>query len=178
MLLDRGFSRHHCLIGKIIIFYEDEIRSIYCNGSGFISFFASAFHCERHQRKNYSYLCSINPIRSIHVLQRYYRSGRYKKTTYTIGANGRRPACTTLHGTGGCRRFSSCIGVCTLLELHGPDRHGFLRPLPVVPEVQRTGASGPPLVFPIISKKDKKKEVCDDYLTEWRGFRKTALISI
>lgn len=27
-------------------------------------------------------------------------------------------------------------------------------------------------VFPIISKKDKKKEVCDDYLTEWRGFLK------
>lgn len=25
-------------------------------------------------------------------------------------------------------------------------------------------------VFPIVSKKEKKKEVCDDYLTEWRGF--------
>lgn len=25
-------------------------------------------------------------------------------------------------------------------------------------------------VFPIIAKKDKKKEVCDDYLTEWRSF--------
>lgn len=27
-------------------------------------------------------------------------------------------------------------------------------------------------VFPIIAKKEKKKEVCDDYLTEWRGFLK------
>lgn len=27
-------------------------------------------------------------------------------------------------------------------------------------------------VFPIISKKEKKKEVCDDYLNEWRGFLK------
>ena len=27
-------------------------------------------------------------------------------------------------------------------------------------------------VFPIVSKKDKKKDVCDDYLTEWRGFLK------
>ncbi len=25
-------------------------------------------------------------------------------------------------------------------------------------------------VFPIVSKKEKKKEVCDDYLAEWRGF--------
>lgn len=25
-------------------------------------------------------------------------------------------------------------------------------------------------VFPIVSKKEKKKEVCDDYLTEWRSF--------
>ena len=28
-------------------------------------------------------------------------------------------------------------------------------------------------MFPIVSKKEKKKEVCDDYLTEWRGFLKT-----
>lgn len=27
-------------------------------------------------------------------------------------------------------------------------------------------------VFPIIAKKEKKKEVCDDYLDEWRGFLK------
>lgn len=27
-------------------------------------------------------------------------------------------------------------------------------------------------VFPIISKKEKKKEVCDDYLSEWRAFLK------
>lgn len=27
-------------------------------------------------------------------------------------------------------------------------------------------------VFPIVAKKEKKKEVCDDYLTEWRGFLK------
>lgn len=27
-------------------------------------------------------------------------------------------------------------------------------------------------VFPIVSKKEKKKEVCDDYLPEWRGFLK------
>ena len=25
-------------------------------------------------------------------------------------------------------------------------------------------------VFPIVSKKEKKKEICDDYLTEWRSF--------
>lgn len=25
-------------------------------------------------------------------------------------------------------------------------------------------------VFPIVSKKEKKKEICDDYLPEWRGF--------
>lgn len=28
-------------------------------------------------------------------------------------------------------------------------------------------------VFPIITKKEKKKEVCDDYLTEWRDFLKS-----
>jgi DNA polymerase-3 subunit delta' len=28
-------------------------------------------------------------------------------------------------------------------------------------------------VFPIVSNKDKKKEVCDDYLPEWRSFLKT-----
>ena len=27
-------------------------------------------------------------------------------------------------------------------------------------------------VFPIVSKKEKKKEICDDYLTEWRSFLK------
>lgn len=27
-------------------------------------------------------------------------------------------------------------------------------------------------VFPIVAKKEKKKEVCDDYLPEWRGFLK------
>ncbi len=27
-------------------------------------------------------------------------------------------------------------------------------------------------VFPIVAKKEKKKEVCDDYLMEWRGFLK------
>lgn len=27
-------------------------------------------------------------------------------------------------------------------------------------------------VFPIVAKKEKKKEVCDDYLVEWRGFLK------
>lgn len=28
-------------------------------------------------------------------------------------------------------------------------------------------------VFPIVAKKEKKKEVCDDYLTEWRSFLKS-----
>lgn len=27
-------------------------------------------------------------------------------------------------------------------------------------------------IFPIVSKKEKKKEICDDYLTEWRDFLK------
>ncbi|MDF9830367.1 DNA polymerase III subunit delta [Parabacteroides sp. PF5-6] len=54
--------------------------------------------------------------------------------------------CRQRSDTDACGRCPSCLKYD---ELAHPDLH---------------------FVFPIVSKKDKKKEVCDDYLTEWRGF--------
>lgn len=56
--------------------------------------------------------------------------------------------CTDRTETDSCGHCPSCL---KYNELAHPDLH---------------------FVFPIISKKEKKKEVCDDYLTEWRGFLK------
>ena len=56
--------------------------------------------------------------------------------------------CTNRTETDSCGLCPSCL---KYNELAHPDLH---------------------FVFPIVSKKDKKKDVCDDYLTEWRGFLK------
>ena len=56
--------------------------------------------------------------------------------------------CTNRTETDSCGHCPSCL---KYNELAHPDLH---------------------FVFPIVSKKDKKKDVCDDYLTEWRGFLK------
>lgn len=57
--------------------------------------------------------------------------------------------CTARTETDSCGHCPSCL---KYNELAHPDLH---------------------FVFPIIAKKEKKKEVCDDYLTEWRGFLKS-----
>lgn len=56
--------------------------------------------------------------------------------------------CTNRTETDSCGHCPSCL---KYNELAHPDLH---------------------FVFPIVSKKEKKKEVCDDYLTEWRDFLK------
>ena len=56
--------------------------------------------------------------------------------------------CTNRTETDACGRCPSCLKYD---ELAHPDLH---------------------FVFPIVAKKEKKKEVCDDYLSEWRGFLK------
>lgn len=56
--------------------------------------------------------------------------------------------CTGRTDTDSCGRCPSCL---KFNELAHPDLH---------------------FVFPIVAKKERKKEVCDDYLTEWRGFLK------
>lgn len=56
--------------------------------------------------------------------------------------------CTDRTETDACGHCPSCL---KYNELAHPDLH---------------------FVFPIVAKKEKKKEVCDDYLTEWRGFLK------
>ena len=54
--------------------------------------------------------------------------------------------CTNRTDTDSCGHCPSCLKYD---ELAHPDLH---------------------FVFPIVSKKDKKKEICDDYLPEWRDF--------
>lgn len=54
--------------------------------------------------------------------------------------------CTERSGTDACGHCPSCRKYDALAH---PDLH---------------------FVFPIVAKKEKKKEVCDDYLTEWRAF--------
>lgn len=56
--------------------------------------------------------------------------------------------CTNRGETDSCGRCPSCV---KYNEFAHPDLH---------------------FVYPIIAKKDKKKEVCDDYLAEWRPFLK------
>lgn len=56
--------------------------------------------------------------------------------------------CANRTDTDACGRCPSCLKYD---ELAHPDLH---------------------FVYPIITKKEKKKEVCDDYLTEWRDFLK------
>ncbi len=56
--------------------------------------------------------------------------------------------CTERTETDACGHCPSCLKYD---ELAHPDLH---------------------FVFPIVTKKEKKKEVCDDYLHEWRGFLK------
>lgn len=56
--------------------------------------------------------------------------------------------CTDRTETDSCGHCPSCLKYD---ELAHPDLH---------------------FVFPIVAKKEKKKEVCDDYLTEWRSFLK------
>ena len=56
--------------------------------------------------------------------------------------------CTHRTDTDSCGHCPSCLKYD---ELAHPDLH---------------------FVFPIVAKKDKKKEICDDYLPEWRGFLK------
>ena len=63
-------------------------------------------------------------------------------------AYGRYLNCTHRTETDACGTCPSCL---KFNELAHPDLH---------------------FVFPIVAKKEKKKEVCDDYLTEWRGFLK------
>lgn len=63
-------------------------------------------------------------------------------------AYGRYLNCTNRTETDACGRCPSCL---KYNELAHPDLH---------------------FVFPIVAKKEKKKEVCDDYLTEWRDFLK------
>lgn len=54
--------------------------------------------------------------------------------------------CTNRTDTESCGRCPSCL---KYNELAHPDLH---------------------FVFPIVAKKEKKKEICDDYLAEWRSF--------
>ena len=54
--------------------------------------------------------------------------------------------CTNRDDNDSCGRCPSCL---KYNELAHPDLH---------------------FVFPIVAKKDKKMETCDDYLNEWRGF--------
>lgn len=63
-------------------------------------------------------------------------------------AYGRYLNCTERTDSDACGRCPSCL---KYNELAHPDLH---------------------FVFPIVAKKEKKKEVCDDYLTEWRSFLK------
>lgn len=56
--------------------------------------------------------------------------------------------CTKRTETDACGHCPSCV---KYNELAHPDLH---------------------FVFPIVAKKEKKKEICDDYLTEWRDFLK------
>lgn len=56
--------------------------------------------------------------------------------------------CTSRTDSDACGRCPSCL---KYNELAHPDLH---------------------FVFPIVAKKEKKKEVCDDYLVEWRAFLK------
>ena len=56
--------------------------------------------------------------------------------------------CTRRTDTDACGHCPSCLKYD---ELAHPDLH---------------------FVFPIVAKKEKKKEICDDYLPEWRGFLK------
>lgn len=56
--------------------------------------------------------------------------------------------CTNRSETEACGQCPSCV---KFDRLEHPDLH---------------------FVFPIVSKKEKKKEVCDDYLPEWRSFLK------
>ena len=56
--------------------------------------------------------------------------------------------CTNRTDTDSCGQCPSCLKYEALAH---PDLH---------------------FVFPIVTKKDKKKEICDDYLTEWRLFLK------
>lgn len=56
--------------------------------------------------------------------------------------------CTNRTESDACGKCPSCL---KYNELAHPDLH---------------------FVFPIVSKKEKKKEICDDYLTEWRSFLK------
>lgn len=63
-------------------------------------------------------------------------------------AYGRYLNCTNRTETDACGRCPSCL---KYNELAHPDLH---------------------FVFPIVAKREKKKEVCDDYLTEWRDFLK------
>lgn len=65
-----------------------------------------------------------------------------------LSAYGRYLNCTNRTETDACGRCPSCL---KYNELAHPDLH---------------------FVFPIVAKKEKKKEVCDDYLTEWRDFLK------
>lgn len=56
--------------------------------------------------------------------------------------------CTNRTDVDACGKCASCV---KFNELVHPDLH---------------------FVFPIVAKKEKKKEVCDDFLTEWRAFLK------
>lgn len=63
--------------------------------------------------------------------------------------------CANRTGTDACGHCPSCLKYD---ELAHPDLH---------------------FVFPIVAKKDKKKEICDDYLPEWREFlRKSPYFSL
>lgn len=64
-------------------------------------------------------------------------------------AYGRYLNCTNRTETDACGHCPSCLKYD---ELAHPDLH---------------------FVFPIVAKKEKKKEVCDDYLSEWRSFLKS-----
>lgn len=107
-----------------------------------------------------------------HVLQGYYRSGRNKKTAYTFGTDRCRPACPAIHGTGGAGAFPLTLAYARYLNCTNRTETDSCGHCPSCLKYNELAHPDLHFVFPIVSKKDKKKDVCDDYLTEWRGFLK------
>ena len=121
---------------------------------------------------DYSYLCSINSIRSNMYFKDIIGQEEIKKRLIHSAQTGVVPHAQLFTEQGGAGAFPLTLAYARYLNCTNRTETDSCGHCPSCLKYNELAHPDLHFVFPIVSKKDKKKDVCDDYLTEWRGFLK------
>ena len=93
-----------------------------------------------------------------------------KRAMLSMADSGRVPHAMMLYENEGCGAFP--LALAFLQYLACPNRHDgdSCGSCPSCNRMSKLIHPDLHFVFPIVQKKDRKKEICDDYLPEWRSF--------